>query len=139
MGVPVLGQASMQKIITRIVLVFLGVLLASSVAGTLLLRGSLPVLDGRVHTRGILSTTTLERDALGVATVTGSSQTDVAYGLGYAHGQDRFFQMDLLRRAAAGELSALLGAGTLPTDRQIRLHRLRTVARAVVALSLIHI
>jgi len=133
MGVPVLGQASMQKIITRIVLVFLGVLLASSVAGTLLLRGSLPVLDGRVHTRGILSTTTLERDALGVATVTGSSQTDVAYGLGYAHGQDRFFQMDLLRRAAAGELSALLGAGTLPTDRQIRLHRLRTVARAVVA------
>jgi penicillin amidase len=123
----------MQKIITRIVLVFLGVLLASSVAGTLLLRGSLPVLDGRVHTRGILSTTTVERDALGVVTVTGSSQTDVAYGLGYAHGQDRFFQMDLLRRAAAGELSALLGAGTLPTDRQMRLHRLRTVARAVVA------
>jgi penicillin G amidase len=123
----------MQKIITRIVLVFLGILLASSVAGTLLLRGSLPVLDGRVHTRGILSTTTVERDALGVVTVTGSSQTDVAYGLGYAHGQDRFFQMDLLRRAAAGELSALLGAGTLPTDRQMRLHRLRTVARAVVA------
>jgi penicillin G amidase len=122
----------MQKIITRIVLVFLGVLLASSVAGTLLLRGSLPVLDGRVHTRGVLSTTTLERDALGVATISASSRADAAFGLGYAHGQDRFFQMDLLRRAAAGELSALLGSGTLRTDRQLRLHRLRSVARSVV-------
>jgi penicillin amidase len=41
--------------------------------------------------------------------------------------------MDLLRRAAAGELSALLGPSLLPIDRQLRLHRFRTVARAVVA------
>jgi penicillin G amidase len=126
---------SMQKVITRIALILVGVLLASSIAGTLLLRGSLPALDGRVRARGVLSTTTVERDALGVVTVTGSSRPDVAYGLGYAHGQDRFFQMDLMRRAAAGELSALLGPGTVETDRQLRLHRFRNVARAVVARS----
>jgi penicillin amidase len=123
----------MQKIIIRVALVLLGVLVASSIAGTLLLRGSLPALDGRVRARGVLSSTTLERDASGVVTITGSSRSDVAYGLGYAHGQDRFFQMDLLRRAAAGELSALLGGGTLQTDRELRIHRLRAVARAVVA------
>jgi len=125
----------MQKVIIRVALILVGVLLASSIAGTMLLRGSLPALDGRVRARGVLSTTTVERDAAGVVTVTGSSRPDVAFGLGYAHGQDRFFQMDLMRRAAAGELSALLGAGTIPTDRELRLHRFRSVARAVVARS----
>ena len=41
--------------------------------------------------------------------------------------------MDLLRRAAAGELSALLGAVTVDTDRELRVHRLRAVARASLA------
>ncbi len=123
----------MQKIIIRVALIVLGVLIASSVAGTLLLRGSLPALDGHIRARGILSTTSIERDAVGAVTITGSSRPDVAYGLGYAHGQDRFFQMDLMRRAAAGELSALLGAGTVQTDRSLRIHRLRSVARNVVA------
>ena len=125
----------MQKVIIRVALILVGVLLASSIAGTMLLRGSLPALDGRVRARGVLSTTTVERDAAGVVTVTGSSRPDVAFGLGYAHGQDRFFQMDLMRRAAAGELSALLGAGTVQTDRELRIHRFRSVARAVVARS----
>jgi penicillin amidase len=123
----------MQKIILRIVLAVVGILIVTSLIGALLLRGSLPTLDGRIHTRGVLSTTAIERDAQGVVTITGSSAADVAYGLGYAHGQDRFFQMDLLRRAAAGELSALLGAGTLQTDKDLRLHRLRAVAHAVVS------
>ncbi len=123
----------MKKIIVRLVLVVLGFLLFSSIAGTLLLRGSLPTLDGRVRARGVLSTTTIERDAVGAVTIVGTSRADVAYALGYAHGQDRFFQMDLLRRAGAGELSALLGAGTVQTDRELRMHRLRTVARAVIA------
>lgn len=123
----------MKKIVLRIVLALIGVFIVMSVFGTLLLRGSLPNLDGRVHTRSVLSATTVERDAEGVVTVTGTSSADVAYGLGYAHGQDRFFQMDLLRRAAAGELSALLGSGTVQTDRGLRVHRLRWVARAALS------
>ena len=71
----------MQKVIIRVALILVGVLLASSIAGTMLLRGSLPALDGRVRARGVLSTTTVERDAAGVVTVTGSSRPDVAFGL----------------------------------------------------------
>ena len=42
---------------------------------------------------------------------------------GFVHAQDRFFQMDTLRRRAAGELSELFGQAALPADREARVHR----------------
>src|SRR5690606_13046445 len=45
--------------------------------------------------------------------------------------QDRFFQMDLLRRSAAGELSALLGGSLISVDQSLRRHRFRAVAEEV--------
>src|SRR5262252_548078 len=82
-------------------------------AGWLLLRASLPVLDGRVRADGLSATVTVDRDALGVPTISGVDRGDLAYATGFLHAQDRFFQMDLLRRAAAGELSELLGPAGL--------------------------
>jgi penicillin amidase len=93
---------------------------------------SLPTLDGVLAHQAIARPVRIDRDALGVVTVGGEVRADVAYGLGFAHAQDRFFQMDLMRRAAAGELSALLGQGTLSTDQRLRVHRFRTVAQAAV-------
>ncbi|MCX7056782.1 MAG: penicillin acylase family protein, partial [Proteobacteria bacterium] len=122
----------MQKLLIRILAVCFGLAMLTVVAGWLLLRASLPVLDGRVHARGIEALVSVERDAGGAVTVSGGQRADIAYGLGYAHGQDRFFQMDLTRRAAAGELSALLGSALLATDREMRVHRFRSVARAVI-------
>jgi penicillin amidase len=57
----------------------------------------------------------------------------VARATGFLHAQERFFQMDLQRRAAAGELAELLGPALLDTDRANRLHRFRAVARRVVS------
>src|SRR5690606_18812877 len=57
---------------------------------------------------------------------------DAARALGFAHAQDRFFQMDLLRRRAAGELSGLFGAATVDVDRSTRVHRFREVAAVVL-------
>ncbi|MBW3671927.1 MAG: penicillin acylase family protein, partial [Acidobacteria bacterium] len=51
----------------------------------------------------------------------------------FLHAQDRFFQMDLLRRQPAGELAELFGSRALESDRGLRLHRFRDRARAVVA------
>jgi penicillin G amidase len=96
-------------------------------------RASLPVIDGTRPLSGLGANVVVERDAAGVPTITARTREDLARGLGFVHGQDRFFQMDLLRRAAAGELSALLGPALLPVDRQLRVHRFRTVARAVVS------
>lgn len=99
------------------------------------LRGSLPALDGEISpiSGGPRADARIERDAEGVVTVSGQDLVDVAYALGYAHGQDRFFQMDLSRRLAAGELSALLGNGVIAQDERARIFGLREVARQVIA------
>jgi penicillin amidase len=67
-----------------------------------------------------------------VPVISGGSRGDVAYATGFVHAQERFFQMDLLRRVAAGELSELFGERALPLDKSHRLHRFR--ARAELAL-----
>ncbi len=110
-----------------------GALFLAAAAVWLTLRASLPAIDGQTAMSGLTARVSIERDAAGIPTITAQSRADLARGLGYVHGQDRFFQMDLLRRSAAGELSALLGPALLPGDRERRLHRFRTVARAVVA------
>ena len=97
-----------------------------------LARASVPWLEGRRVLKGLETEIKIDRDELGVVTVQGASRADVARATGYLHAQDRFFQMDLMRRRAAGELSALLGKATLSLDRRNRRHRLRSVAVDVV-------
>ncbi len=97
-----------------------------------LLRASLPQLDGAVQLEGAAAPVTVERDARGTVTITGASRADVGYGLGVAHAQDRYFQMDLARRLAAGELSEVFGEAALAQDRNARLFRFRRVARRIV-------
>jgi penicillin G amidase len=102
------------------------------IAGWLTLHASLPTLDGSRAAPLLSAPVTIERDALGVPTLAGSNRLDVAYATGFVHAQDRFFQMDLLRRVAAGEMSALIGADALPLDRRNRLDRFRERAHAQV-------
>ncbi len=97
------------------------------------LRGSLPQLDGQRQLLGLSAPVTVTRDALGIPTVRGQRRTDVAQALGFLHAQDRFFQMDLMRRRAAGELAELFGEAALPLDRRHRPHRFRTLARQVLS------
>jgi len=103
------------------------------VAAWLTLRASLPRIEGEARLAGLGAAAVIERDAAGVPVIRGATRADVARATGYAHAQDRLFQMDLLRRTGAGELAALLGAALLDVDRRIRLHQFRQVAQAVVA------
>ena len=86
---------------------------------------SLPQLDGEVDLPCLSAAATIERDAAGVPRLRASSRDDLACVTGFVHGQDRFFQMDLLRREPAGELSALFGRMALGADRSVRKHRFR--------------
>ena len=97
------------------------------------MRGSLPQLEGEGAMPGATAPIVIERDALGIPTIGASSRADVARGLGFLHAQDRFFQMDLARRRAAGELSELFGAAAIALDKRTRLLRLRARARQAIA------
>jgi penicillin G amidase len=94
---------------------------------------SLPVTTGELRIEGLAAPVTIERDALGTPTIHAGSRLDAARALGFLHGQDRLFQMDLLRRLAAGELAEIFGKAALPGDQAQRYHRFRATAQAAVA------
>ena len=98
------------------------------------LRGSLPRLEGEYQLKGLTAPVRVTRDALGVPQIRAANRADVARVTGFLHAQDRYFQMDLSRRRAAGELAALVGPRAVPADRSIRIHRFRPEARRAVEL-----
>ncbi|KLD74091.1 penicillin acylase, partial [Xanthomonas hyacinthi DSM 19077] len=104
-----------------------------ALATWLLLHGSLATLDGQADLDGLAAPVRIQRDALGTVTIDAGNEADAMRALGYVHAQERYFQMDLMRRAAAGELSELVGNATLGLDRQRRMHRLRARAAAQLA------
>lgn len=119
--------------IARIALFALTLLLVLSLVAFLMLRASLPRLDGELSLAGLTQAVSVHRDELGVVTLSGGTRIDLAQATGFIHAQDRFFQMDLARRQAAGELSVLFGQVAVKTDRRNRLHRFRSRAEQVLA------
>jgi penicillin amidase len=96
------------------------------------LTGSLPDLDGDLVLDGLGAPVTVDRDASGVPTNRAETRLDLARALGFVHAQERFFQMDLMRRRAAGELAEVLGPSMLDVDRYHRVHRMRARAERVL-------
>ena len=123
------GPGAMRsKIFARALLLLIA--LAGAVPGLIWskLSASLPTLDGNLEVTGLEHPVKVDRDSLGIPSIRGENRKDVAYATGFVHAQDRFFQMDTLRRRAAGELSELFGQATLPADREARVHRFRVRA-----------
>lgn len=118
--------------IHRVLLAFLVLALLLVGAGWLMLRGSMPQYDGTANVNGLAAPVTIERDALGSATLRAQNRNDLVWALGYIHAQERFFEMDLMRRKAAGELAELFGSAALPVDRKTRKHRMRVRASAIL-------
>ena len=113
-----------------------GVLLAGAALAVglrLELAASLPQLDGERRLPGLSAPLAVARDRHGVPTLRAANRADLAMGLGFLHAQERFFQMDLERRLAAGELAELMGPAVLRYDQEYRVHRFREEARQVIA------
>ena len=108
-------------------------LLAALTLAIGLLRASLPRLEGASGEPGLTSVVRITRDSRGVPTIEAANRLDLAYATGFVHAQDRYFEMDLSRRLAAGELAELFGKVALEQDRKARLFRFRSVAREVIA------
>lgn len=110
----------------------MGLIAAGAAGGVWWLRASLPQLDGQLPLPGLVAAVSVDRDGFGVPTVRATNRVDAARALGFVHAQDRFFQMDLLRRRSAGELAALVGPAAIGIDRDTRLHRFRHRAEVAI-------
>jgi penicillin amidase len=122
-----------RPLLRRLLLVLVVLILIAVTGVWLLVRASLPQLNGDRSTPGLAAAATITRDALGVASIKAASRNDAAFALGFVHAQERYFEMDLARRAAAGELSELVGSAALPMDKQRRPFRMRARAEKVLA------
>jgi len=121
------------RILCALLFTLLVLLLAAFFTGWYLLAGSRAQLNGVRRIASLSAPVNISRDALGTVTIEGKNRTDISYALGYVHAQERYFEMDLMRRMAAGELSALVGPAALKLDLNHRRHRLRAVVEAAYA------
>jgi len=112
---------------------FLAAILVLAFGAYLLARASLPRRGGEAAIPRLSAPLAIELDAHAVPRIHGAAFEDALRGEGYLHAQERFFQMDLQRRAAAGELAALIGPPALEADREQRPLDFRRLARDVLA------
>jgi penicillin amidase len=121
------------KFLKRFVLfVLLAVALGAGYVGYRLW-SSLPMLEGTITHASLAAPVQVLRDDWGVPHITAENEADAYFALGYVTGQDRLFQMELLRRIARGELAALLGPWLAPVDAMVRAFRLQPKAEAFYA------
>jgi penicillin amidase len=91
------------------------------------------ILEGQTALAGLQFPVEIARDKAGVPTLTAGNLRDLVRALGFLHAQERFFQMDTMRRSSAGELSALAGRAAVSIDRAHRVHRFRARAQSILA------
>jgi penicillin amidase len=96
-------------------------------------QASLPQIDGSLGIPGLAAPVTIQRDTHGVPHIQAASVDDLLVAQGFVTAQDRLFQMDTLRRHAAGELAEILGASLLGHDRLQRTLQIRAAADRAVA------
>jgi penicillin amidase len=105
----------------------------SAIVGALLVYLTLPASSGRFTLPGLSAPVTIVFDRNGIPFIRAGSDTDAAEALGYLHARDRLFEMDLMRRAASGTLSEILGPITLDSDEEMRRLGLRQSAQSDIA------
>ena len=94
---------------------------------------SLPQLDGTARIPGLHAAVTVERDPHGVPYLHAQTVDDLVLAQGYVTAGDRLFQMDALRRHAAGTLAEVFGASALGHDRLQRTLQVRAAADRALA------
>ncbi|WP_420863609.1 penicillin acylase family protein [Algirhabdus cladophorae] len=104
----------------RLTVVAFGLVAIAGVLASYFATRSIPDYNARLIVPGISAEVEIVRDNANVPHILGSTDTDSFFGLGYAHAQDRMWQMIMLRRTVQGRLSEVFGARTLPIDRLMR-------------------
>ena len=120
---------------TALAALAIALLLALGAAGVVWIHramvASLAVVDGELTLDGLSAPVLVRRDGHGVPHIEAANQDDLMLAQGYVTAQERMWQMDMLRRNAAGELAEILGRGALDHDRMQRVLQFGNVADRV--------
>jgi penicillin amidase len=106
-------------VVTTLVIVSL-VAIVAGLSGYVYALRSLPQIEGTIRVSGLESPVDIIRDSDHVPHIFGSTRNDALFGLGYAHAQDRLWQMEFQRRIGHGRLSEIFGKATVTQDRFLR-------------------
>ena len=136
-------RAKRRLLFRRIAIILTTLIILLAIVGTIFARqwlrqtmsDSLPQLDGAITIPGLSAPVTVQRDAHGVPHLRAASLDDLLFAQGFVTAQDRLWQMDALRRHAAGDLAKILGPSLLLHDRLQRTLQIRASAdRAILTL-----
>ena len=117
-----------------IVLVGLGGLVAAHFWLRAAAQNSLPQVDGTLAVSGLSAPVTVQRDSHGIPHIRAGSLDDLVFAQAYITAQDRLWQMETLRRHAAGTLAEILGKDLIPHDRTQRVLQIRAAADRAIAI-----
>ncbi|HXC42734.1 MAG TPA: penicillin acylase family protein [Candidatus Dormibacteraeota bacterium] len=134
-GVPVARRSTGIRVFLWLILVIVLVAIGVLVYAYFAARSALPQLDGSLQVKGLSNAVNVTRDGHGVPAIEAATLEDLFFAQGYVTAQDRLWQMDVMRRFGAGELSEILGEGTLKVDREQRILGLRAAAKKSLAMA----
>lgn len=116
----------------RFVVGAIGLAVLAMIIGYFFATRSLPDYSDARRVAGLKEPIEIVRDTANVPHIFGSQRSDIFFGLGYVHAQDRLWQMILSRRTAQGRLSEVFGPATLETDDFMRRLDLVELSRAAL-------
>ncbi len=124
----------LRRVLLGVLVLVLVVAVGAGVFVTWTVRRSFPQRDGTAALPGLHADVTVYRDDHGVPQLWADAADDLFRAQGYAHAQDRFWEMDFRRHVTAGRLSELFGPDQLDTDEFVRTLGWRRVAEQELAL-----
>lgn len=120
----------MNRAFLKSLIVVLSVVGAIGAVGVFWLYTSLPQTSGERSVPGLVEDVEIIRDRNGIPHIFATNSHDAYFSLGFAHAQDRLWQMEFTRRVGAGRLSEIIGPETIETDRYLRTLGLYRLAAA---------
>jgi penicillin amidase len=117
------------KLVKRFFIGLIVFILLIAIGIYIFLKSTAPNYSGSVKLEGLKAEVEVLYDDYGIPHIYAQNEEDAYYALGYAHAQDRLFQMEMLRRAAGGRLSEILGPDLLNVDKLFRTLGLNVFAK----------
>lgn len=117
------------KLLKRLLIALFVLIILTASGGYLFLLTTKPTYSGELRLTGLTAPVEVYYDDYGIPHIYAQNETDAYFALGYVHAQDRLFQMEMIRRAASGRLSEVLGKDLLKVDKLFRTLGIHEFAR----------